>query len=227
MGKAGNRTGVILGILFSVIVIYSMHLSVSAAETGSIQVNCNTERGGEKICLSGDSYAVAFIAEARFCENGGIEYSVNPDFASYDYDWSTVNTAVSKGMAEELEKYAGEHQLYFQAGQTDESGIVQFGDLAPGVYLVSRTSILPENAGYTTEPVLVGIPSDEGGKQIYYVTVDLKFDWVDKSDTPSDVVQETGRVQTGDETRFVFFLVVLVGSLLCLYGMGMRRKHRK
>lgn len=246
MGKVISSIRGFLGILFLAIFIYSVNLSVAAAEPGRIQVNCNTQRGGQTIYLAGDSYAIAFIAEAHFYENGGIEYSVCPDFSEYEYDWSAVNAVESKDMAKELEEYAKEHQLYFETDQTDESGVVQFTDLAPGVYLISRTNTLADNSGYTTDPVLVGIPSNEDGKQIYDVTVDLKFDWTDKSDTPSDPVpdvpsnkpsdgsenggnpsesQNSGKVKTGDEARFACFIAICVGSMLCLYGLSSKKYH--
>ena len=110
-------------------------------------------------------YRVADIAaDATFTLAG--------DFAGYPVSLVNLDTAGWRALAGTLAGYAHVDGLVpIAVGTTDENGVLDFGSLSQGMYLVIGKSVTIGQYTYTAEPFLISLPdADEFGVWVYDVT---------------------------------------------------------
>ncbi len=114
--------------------------------------------------LSVQLYRVATVSS-------DVKFRLTGEFAKYNV---TVNNLTSRGwgaLAGTLAGYAAADRLTTRyTGKTDQEGIVYFGDLPTGLYLVTASYYTLDGVPYQAQPFLACLPNrDENGQWLYDV----------------------------------------------------------
>lgn len=146
----------------------------AAASWGSIVLDCHAE----DVALAGDTYGIVRVADVTYdAESGTISsYKTLGPFADFGYDWSDMKASEVDEAAKALAAHAGENGLYELTSVTDASGAVGFWGLESGLYLVARIDVAPANEGYACDPLLLSVPMADGGRLLWAVTSQPKFE---------------------------------------------------
>lgn len=120
------------------------------------------------------------------------------------------------------------------SGMTEQSGMVKFGGLKKGLYLVTETAKSGNASSYSkVSPYFILAPDSSGKTDIvsYPKTERLTLNKPDnKNRTPADKKikkqikhEQIKRVKTGDSTQFISLLLIVLAALMGLIQV-LRRK---
>lgn len=149
-----------------------------AASYGSIGLTCTVDRGGSKVPLAGDGYALTKVASATVdSATASVEYVTEEAFSALDRDWAALDAAGLRAMAREVAAYAEKQGIDpMRTARSDVSGHVTFGSLETGLYLIVRYDPAHANKGFACDPVLVSVPTKVGGSLDFTVEATPKFE---------------------------------------------------
>ena len=149
-----------------------------AASYGSIGLTCTVDRGGSKVPLAGDGYALTKVASATVDPaSASVAYATEDAFKGIDRDWAALDAAGLRAMGREVAAYAEKQGIDpLRTARSDASGHVTFGSLETGLYLIVRYDLAPANKGFACDPVLVSVPTKVGGTLDFTVEATPKFE---------------------------------------------------
>lgn len=107
-----------------------------------------------------------------------VKFRLTGEFANYNVTVSNLTSEGWRDLAETLAGYAAADRLTpLRTGTTDGEGIVQFGDLPTGLYLVTAPPCEVDGVTYLPQPFLVCLPNrDENGQWLYDVKAVPKYE---------------------------------------------------
>ena len=146
--------------------LFPASASASSGRVGTLTISATVADGGTTYALAGDTYAVAQVADATIGDDGTISgFSTRDAFSAVGRDWGSLSSSQYNEAAKELAEYASSHGLYDVTDHavTGADGRAIVRDLAPGLYLVSRTAVADANSAYVCDAFLVAIPEMEPG----------------------------------------------------------------
>lgn len=203
--------------LLVVFILMISPLTVSAKnEKCSLTLRCVYSVEGGKRVLSDDEYSMVKIADAELTEDAAV-YSTLKAFRSFDCDWPNTAASELDDIAEELSHFCKENRLFTSSALTDTKGELTFNDLAPGLYLVSRTKTASSNEEFITDSLLVFIPEMINGEIIYDVVSTPKFSY----DPPDEPLPQTGQL------LWPVTVFSVLGAVLIICGIFLFRKEDK
>lgn len=156
---------VMLAISWGLLFPTSASASAASGRVGTLTISATVADGGTRV-LAGDTYAVAQVADATIGDDGTINgFSTRDAFSAVGRDWGSLSSSQYNEAAKELAEYASSHGLYDVTDHavTGADGRAVVRDLAPGLYLVSRTAVADANSAYVCDAFLVAIPETEPG----------------------------------------------------------------
>ncbi len=150
----------------------------SAATLGSIELTCTVDRGGSKVPLTGDGYALTKVASAEvFEDTASAVYTIEEAFRVVDRDWLALDGAGLRAAAREVADHAAKQGIEpLRKDRTGPDGKVTFAALEPGIYLIERYEVASANAVFSCDPMLIGVPVRVGDALDYSVEVSPKFE---------------------------------------------------
>lgn len=157
-----------------------------AAPLGSIELTCTADRGGSKVPLAGDGYALTKVASAQvFEDTASAVYTIEEAFRAVDRDWLALDGAGLRTAAHEVADHAAEQGIEpLRKDHTGPDGKVTFTALEPGIYLIERYDVASANAAFSCDPMLIGVPVRVGDALDYSVEVSPKFEVEDPNPGP-------------------------------------------
>jgi hypothetical protein len=202
-------------------------VSVFAASSGSVQLNCvyHDEKGN--IPLAGDAYSLVLIAGATVDEaSNTVDYQTQSDFTAYDCNWHDCTSSQLQTKANELMQYVTENHIAAQTKLTDAEGTVLFDGLDPGLYLVFRSKTASYNKKYIDMPMLISVPQMTAGNAYYQVEAYPKFSV--EGTTPDNPIHpsEPSLPNTGQLIWPIPILFVL-GILMLTLGIVLSKRTEK
>lgn len=165
-----------------------------AASYGSIGLTCTVDRGGSKVPLAGDGYALTKVASATVDPaSASVAYATEDAFKGVDRDWAVLDAAGLRAMGREVAAYAEKQGIDpLRTARSDASGHVTFGSLETGLYLIVRYDLAPANKGFACDPVLVSVPTKVGGTLDFTVEATPKFEEDKPTPDPENPDQPVG-----------------------------------
>lgn len=157
-----------------------------AAPLGSIELTCTVDRGGSKVPLAGDGYALTKVASAEvFEDTASAVYTIEEAFRAVDRDWLALDGAGLRAAAREVADHAAKQGIEpLRKDRTGPDGKVTFGSLAPGIYLIERYDVASANATFSCDSMLIGVPVRVGDALDYSVEASPKFEQEDPKPNP-------------------------------------------
>lgn len=149
---------------------------------GSVAVDMKNPDTDEAI--NGGEFAIYQVAGIQI-DDADLSYELTEQFAGSKVDLTTLD---NPGLADELEEYATDNELVWEAKEELANGKVLFADLKPGLYLVVQTEA--SKGYYPAKPFLVSVPvkSADGAEWIYDVDATPKTEVkADESWKPVDM----------------------------------------
>lgn len=163
-------------IFTALLLIALLAVPAAAAErpdfsrTGSISVTIKDQDGRP---VTGGSLEMICVALAvRVDGNDRFEYTEEFAGCTEKLDDDGITRNGSPRLAAALKKFADSKGISGETQDLDSEGMVKYGDLKLGLYLIAQKN---EAEGYSSvEPFLVSIPFEEEGKLIYDVNATPK-----------------------------------------------------
>lgn len=157
-----------------------------ASSLGSIELTCTVDRGGSKVPLAGDGYALTKVASAKvFEDTASAVYTIEEAFHAVDRDWLALDGAGLRAAAREVADHAAKQGIEpLRKDRTGPDGKVMFAALEPGIYLIERYDVASANAAFSCDPMLIGVPVRVGDALDYSVEVSPKFEVEDPNPGP-------------------------------------------
>lgn len=222
MGNTQNKSAsfCIRGLLVLAVMALCCMSAFAAQTTGSIRLTCNGKINGSSHPMAGDRYALVCVADAAVdATHGTISYTTRPEFAQYDCDWIGLTASQYQKKARELAAVVTKTGKYDREGTTDAKGNLTFTDLPPGVYLLVRVYVAPENEKFLCDPSFQWLPQTVNGELVYQLEVAPKY----VVDTTEDVpdLPKTGQL------KWPVPVMLVSGTALLLAGMELRYGKRR
>lgn len=150
---------------------------------------------------------------------------VNVDnFKNFKNISTNMSASQMKETSYELQAYMKSENISFtDEKNTNKNGVVQFSNLALGLYLVSQKEV--DDVKYYSEPFLISIPMIENGDEIFNVYSKPKFIEKDESEFPDQPTIPDDSVGSGNKTNVILWTVLLLVSGLAI--LNVIRKQRK
>ena len=162
------------GLMAFMLVLLVMGTSAFAADgtpekTGSISVMPRSVEGDHPV-IPGCTFALYRVADISE-QDGTIAYRLTDAFAGSGADLGDLNAA---GLAQKLAGYAATKSLDGTVQKADSDGIVRYGQVELGLYLLVQTGSGEDS--FETDPFLISVPtmSEDGSEWLYDVTAKPK-----------------------------------------------------
>ncbi len=212
---------VALGLVLSFSLTAYAHDVPDSTRRGSITVT--VQDGGDSV--PGGTVTLYRVGEV--VENDG-NYSFQPTGAFADCGESFENLEAANDLAERLRKFAAEKQITgLSTRDINEMGIVRFGDLELGLYLVVQNKAA---AGYEKlAPFLVSVPYMWNGSYIYDVSSRPKTE-LEKTPVPTEPQPTKPSGPNLPQTGQLWWPVPVLacgGLLLFAVGMALNRRRER
>ena len=142
-------------------------LPVSANDLGSILLKATVEDETTVYKLSNTEFTMYQVGTYK-----NNSWALVSEFAKsgviFDFDDSSAQAEAAK----KLEKYVQDNNIKGMSGKTNSDGEVMYRDLEKGVYLFVQTQkTQTSNQVYQTEPFIITVPGNYGGKSIFLADV--------------------------------------------------------
>lgn len=199
-------------LLVLLVVTFAGTTVFSVEPMGSISLRCMGKRNEETVCLADDEYRLIQIASAEV-SGGVIRYTTLPAFSAYDCDWTELSASQFREKAKLLEIAVKQMQVDGFEGLTDSDGTLLFDRLQPGLYLLIRAGIAPQNVDFSCDPAIYSVPTIDNGVLKYDVLAMPKFRW-------KDPFKPGGLPQTG-QLNYPIPILLLTGLGFFLGGFEM------
>lgn len=191
--RSASRLVAVAVALGFVLAAFAGQAVVAEARSGSITISCEVNGPNGSTVLTGDEFSLARVATAEVSWDGDVPtlaYATCEEFASFDRDWAALDADAIRELAPQLAEYAQSNGCYERTLAADSSSVT-FSGLAPGIYLVARSSIAEGNEGVTCSPMLLSVPTVEQGSVTYNLSVEPKYAWTDapKPDSGTDTTE--------------------------------------
>ena len=161
---------------------------------GSLSVRIQTARGQR---IQNAVIELYRVGDPRI-ENSNLAFGLSADFSGSGLSLGDLNAA---GLADQLSLYAQSTNAEpLAVAVTGEDGLVQFGDLPVGLYLVRQNGFAREEYFTEIAPFLVSVPMTQGGEWVYAVDANPKADTRPEptaSPAPTDAPDDEKLPQTG------------------------------
>ncbi len=228
-------TGISILLLLPVLCLQAF----AAGGSGTLNLSCSTHVDGERFYIAGDEFSLVKIADAEVLtsgENSRIRYTVLSKYKSLDCDWGNLTAKESYAKAKQLTSMIAAEE-YIASAVTDKQGNTSFYNLAPAMYLVVRTKVVPQNESYNIDSFLVSVPLLWDGNINYTVTASPKCGWTpEEPDNPVEPIvppepQKPNKSEQNDpklpqtgQLQWPIPVLLAVGSMLFLIGC---KKYRQ
>ena len=142
-------------------------LPVSANDQGSILLKATVEDETTVYKLSNTEFTMYQVGTYK-----NNSWALVSEFAKsgviLDFDDSSAQAEAAK----KLEKYVQDNNIKGMSGKTNSDGEVMYRDLEKGVYLFVQTQkTQTSNQVYQSEPFIITVPGNYGGKSIFLADV--------------------------------------------------------
>ncbi len=186
--KRNKKISAVLSVLTALLMLSISVPAYAAADTpsldldeyGSISVTLYSD---ENECAVTDGELSVYEIADLYLDDGNMAYELTDDFASSGISLDDIEDTA---LPEEISKYIEANDIDpLETVEVDEDGFLEFLDLAPGLYLVTQSTL--SEGYYAIEPFLVTVPQADADGWIYDVDATPKTEVIpDEDDTDDD-----------------------------------------
>ena len=192
-----------------------------AAGDPTLTLKMKYEAQGKTTHVSG---VTATVYQVASLDDNINHYTLNQQFSSLGVDFDKgMDASAMASNAQKAAKIVADNKLTGEAVTSGSDGLISFGALPKGVYLVTQTASTGDAAKYNDfAPFLISVPQITSTGITYDVVSLPKF--TAKPDKPKEPAKPLSK--TGDSNNPLLWMTyTLVGGALVLMGSSLRRRY--
>ncbi len=186
-------------------------------KNGNISITLQqTDKDGNAAYFKDITITLYKIGSVRY-DTGAVFFDFDSSFSSVGIDISDTKTASEWiDAAKTLSDMVSSQKISGDTKVSDESGKINYTDLAQGIYLLVQTKA---DETVTISPILLTVPFMEDGTWVYDIASYPKLSTKPKTTvtpTPTVTVTPGKPVNTGDNSMIVLWSEIFIGAVAAI-----------
>ena len=214
--KRGRLLGRILVIFISAMLLMMMsastvmahgvghpHMPQMEGDKATLTITCHYDDNGVVTKVDNAELEITKIADVSVNE-GHVTYTLLPEYADCNINFSDMTASESNEAAQKLLEIKQEKGIKGPTAVTDSEGVVNFNDLAYGMYLITQNSAAGTAEDFENiSPFLVMVPNPDTESLTWDYDVETEPKLItkmstDEPETPDTETPETPDTETPD-----------------------------